>query len=77
MNNTNYLIPAGTQIKTRNISRELKLRPYTTQHDLIFNHVSNTGDGGFLLYFRQGNWLIAVNSNAVLDCPHVQAAPAA
>ena len=73
----NYLIPAGTLIKTRNVECDLKLRPHMTRQELEFDEIVNTGDVGLLLYFQHGKWLIAVETHCVLNqCDFLQA-PAA
>lgn len=61
-----FLLPAGTQIKTRNVVSELKLRDYITQQDLRFADLLNSGDGGCVYYFRHGDWLIAVDAEAIV-----------
>ncbi len=64
---TNYLIPAGTTIKTRNQFNQLKMKVHVTRRELCFENIANTGDGGMLWYFQHGDWLIAVPANRVLQ----------
>lgn len=46
---------------------ELKLRPYITKRDLNFDDLLNSGDGGYVYYFRHGDWLIAVDADALVQ----------
>ncbi len=65
MNTTQYKIPLGTVVKTRNIELELKMRRYRTRREIWFDERLNTGDGGLVSYFLHGDWLIAVETEAV------------
>ena len=62
-----YVIPKGTRIKTRNVRNDLRLSPYVTKKAMTFDHISCTGDGGVLLYFRRNDWLIVVDSELVIE----------
>ena len=63
--NNEFVIPVGTEINTRNVTADLRLRKHVTTTELRFTDLSNTGDGGFVYYFEHGDWLIAVNANLV------------
>lgn len=64
--NSKYRIPTGTRIKTRNVFRQLKMKPHITRQELSFGSIANTGDGGLLWYFQHGDWLISVEARQVL-----------
>ena len=64
-NKIRYQIPAKTAILWRNVHQDLKLRPHLTESALQFDEMKCTGDGGLILYFELGNWLVVVEAELV------------
>ena len=60
-----YIISAGTVVQIQNVHKEEKPKRITATEELRFDSTSRTGYGGLFLYFRDGDWEIAVSRSLV------------
>ena len=60
-----FVISPGTVVQIHNIHKEEKPRRTKVSEELRFDSTSRTGFGGLFLYFRDGDWEIAVSRSLV------------